>query len=84
MDKDTLTHELRSESGASIEFLNAEEILEIEPAITPIFEAGYLMPDNGHCKDPFGLANGLVKMFSRSYFFEDELYIAIKHLGRRA
>ena len=63
MDKDTLTHELRSESGASIEFLNAEEILEIEPAITPIFEAGYLMPDNGHCKDPFGLANGLVNMF---------------------
>ena len=63
MDKDTLTQELRSESGASIEFLNAEEILEIEPDITPIFEAGYLMPDNGHCKDPFGLANGLVKMF---------------------
>jgi D-amino-acid dehydrogenase len=63
MDKDTLTHELRSEGGASIEFLNAEEIREIEPAITPIFESGYLMPENGHCKDPFGLANGLVKMF---------------------
>ena len=63
MEKDTLTHELRSESGASIEFLNSDEIREIEPAITPIFEAGYLMPDNGHCKDPFGLASGLVKMF---------------------
>jgi D-amino-acid dehydrogenase len=63
MDKDTLTHELRSEGGASIEFLNAEEIREIEPAITPIFESGYLMPENGHCKDPFGLANSLVKMF---------------------
>ena len=63
MDKDTLTHELRCKGGASIEFLDAEEIREIEPAITPIFEAGYLMPDNGHCSDPFGLASGLVKMF---------------------
>lgn len=63
MDKDTLTHELRLDGGASIEFLNAEEIREIEPAISPIFEAGYLMPDNGHCKDPYGLASGLVKMF---------------------
>ena len=63
MEKDTLTHELRSESGAPIEFLNSDEIREIEPAITPIFEAGYLMSDNGHCKDPFGLAIGLVQMF---------------------
>jgi D-amino-acid dehydrogenase len=63
MEKDALTHELRAASGSSVEYLNALDIQEVEPALAPIFEAGYLIPENGHCKDPLGMAQALVKMF---------------------
>ncbi len=63
MEKDTLARELRSDSGARVEYLDSKSIQEIEPALAPIFEAGYLMPDNGHCKNPLGLAQALAQMF---------------------
>ncbi len=63
MEKDALTHELRAASGSSVEYLNALDIQEVEPALAPIFEAGYLIPENGHCKDPLGMAQALVQMF---------------------
>ena len=63
MEKDTLTRDLRSASGASVEYLDSKSIQDLEPALAPVFEAGYLMPDNGHCKDPLGLAQALVQMF---------------------
>ena len=63
MDKDALTHQLRGDAGARLEYLDTAEIRDLEPALAPIFESGYLMPDNGHCEDPYGMARALVRMF---------------------
>lgn len=63
MEKDTFTRELRSAAGTRVEHLDSKAIQDIEPALAPVFEAGYLMPDNGHCKNPLGLAQALVQMF---------------------
>ena len=63
MEKDTLTRELSSAAGTRVEHLDSKAIQDIEPALAPVFEAGYLMPDNGHCKNPLGLAQALAKMF---------------------
>jgi len=63
MEKDALTHQLRGDAGARLEYLDTAEIRDLEPALAPIFESGYLMPDNGHCEDPYGMARALVRMF---------------------
>ena len=63
MQKDALTHQLRGDAGARLEYLDAAEIRDLEPALAPIFESGYLMPDNGHCDDPYGMAQALVRSF---------------------
>ena len=63
MEKDALTHQLRGDAGARLEYLDTSEIRDLEPALAPIFESGYLMPDNGHCEDPYGMARALVRLF---------------------
>ena len=63
MEKDALTHQLRGDAGARLEYLDTAEIRDLEPALAPIFESGYLMPDNGYCVDPYGMAKALVRLF---------------------
>ena len=66
LEKDMLTQELRRAAGSRVEFLDADEIRQLEPALAPIFEAGVFMPDNGHCKNPFGLLQALTEQFVRA------------------
>ena len=64
-EKDSLGHELRRATGRRIDVLDRHEIRQLEPALAPIFEKGYFVPDNGHCKDPFALVQALAERFQR-------------------
>ena len=65
LTKDMFTQELREAAGNRVDILDAGEVRQLEPVLAPIFEAGVFMPDNGHCKDPFGLVQALAETFVR-------------------
>lgn len=65
LKKDELGVELRRLSGQRCDILDKDEIRQIEPALAPVFESAILMPDHGHCKNPFGLVQALAQNFTR-------------------
>ncbi len=66
MQKDSFGIELRRAAGNRVDVLNKDEIRQLEPALAPVFDTGFLMPDHGHCKDPFGLVQALAQSFVRN------------------
>ena len=60
---DRLAQSLRETHGIASEALNAEAIQALEPALSPIFKRGLLLPDNGHTVNPLGLVQRLVDRF---------------------
>lgn len=66
IEKDALGVELRRASGVRVEVLNQDEIRQLESALAPIFQSGFFMPDNGHCKNPFGLVQALARTVVRN------------------
>ncbi|MHB1216675.1 MAG: NAD(P)/FAD-dependent oxidoreductase [Alphaproteobacteria bacterium] len=64
-EKDALGIELRKMTGQRCDILNKDEIRQLEPALAPVFESAILMPDHGHCKNPFGLVQALAQSFTR-------------------
>jgi len=66
IEKDALGVELRKASGVRVDVVGKDEIRQLEPALAPIFESGFFMPDHGHCKNPFGLVQALARAFTRN------------------
>lgn len=66
LEKDALGVELRKLTGQRCDILNKDEIRQLEPALAPVFESAILMPDHGHCKNPFGLVQALAQSFTRN------------------
>jgi D-amino-acid dehydrogenase len=62
-EKDRLTVALKEATGHKVDILNGDEIRQLDPAFSPHYDVGVFIPDNGHCKNPFGLVQALAKMF---------------------
>jgi D-amino-acid dehydrogenase len=58
--------DLRRDTGVKIDILNADEIRQLEPALAPIFVKAHFIETHGHCKNPFGLVQGLAEHFVRN------------------
>jgi D-amino-acid dehydrogenase len=65
LKRDKLGIDLKRATGLRVDVLNADEIRQLEPSLAPIFAAAYFIPDNGHCKNPFRLVQGLAENFVR-------------------
>lgn len=50
-----LKQEMREMVGVKTIALNADEVREAEPTLSPIYKSGLLLPDNGRCKNPHQL-----------------------------
>ena len=59
--KDEVAMKLRADNGTAITALSREELHELEPDLGPAFVKGRLIRENGHCSNPFGLAQGLAR-----------------------
>ncbi len=62
--KDAGAWALRQARGIPIEILKGEQIRQREPALAPIFARGVLLPEHGHCLDPFRLVQLLADRFA--------------------
>src|SRR5690606_23912026 len=62
---DAFGWELRRRHGARIEVLSSGELREREPELAPFFSKGILLPEHGHCIDPFGLVQALADSVRR-------------------
>ena len=58
--------ELRQRHGARIEVMSREQLREFEPTLAPFFATGVLLPEHGHCVNPFGLVRALADSFRRN------------------
>ncbi|MCK6454887.1 MAG: FAD-dependent oxidoreductase [Alphaproteobacteria bacterium] len=57
--------ELRRRRGVDIQVLGRDEIRQHDPALAPIFEKAVLLPQHGHCSDPFRLVRLLAEHVAR-------------------
>lgn len=64
--RDATSWDLRKSRGTVVEFLDAAQIREREPALAPIYKVGYFSPDLGHTVEPFLLVKGLAQYFKQS------------------
>ncbi len=59
-----LARELRERNGVESRPLEAREIYELDPELSPGFRRGLFFPDNGHTVNPLRLVRTLVDQFS--------------------
>ena len=57
--------EIRESHGARVERLRGEELRQIEPALSPHYAAGVLLPDHGYTVDPYRMVRRLAKRFQQ-------------------
>jgi glycine/D-amino acid oxidase-like deaminating enzyme len=57
--------DLKRATGVRVDILDADEIRQFEPALAPIFVKAHYIETHGHCKNPFGLVQGLAENFVR-------------------
>ncbi|WP_028109795.1 NAD(P)/FAD-dependent oxidoreductase [Ferrimonas futtsuensis] len=48
------------QAGVRVEWLDARQLHELEPALSPSLTGGLLFPDTGHSVDPFAICQALV------------------------
>lgn len=65
LEHDLFSIELKRATGLSVNILNSDEIRQLEPAISHEFTHAHFIADHGHCKNPFGLVQGLAENFVR-------------------
>jgi D-amino-acid dehydrogenase len=65
LEHDRFGIELKRATGLRVDILGADEIRQLEPSLAPIFAAAHFISDHGHCKNPFGLVQGLAENFVR-------------------
>ncbi|MGA8381440.1 MAG: FAD-binding oxidoreductase [Stellaceae bacterium] len=64
--KDRLAWELRRENGVEIDEFNADELRQLEPALSRDYVHGILVRENGHTSNPLALVERLFENFRRS------------------
>jgi D-amino-acid dehydrogenase len=64
--KDRLAWELRRENGVEIDEFDADELRQLEPALSRDYLRGVLVRENGHTSNPLKLVERLVEHFLRS------------------
>lgn len=58
--------EMRRARGVAVEFLGAQEIRELDPALAPVFKRAAFMPDHGYARNPLRLVQALAGHFARA------------------
>ena len=66
LGKDRLSWALRRENGVEIDEFDADELRQLEPALSREYVRGLLVRENGHTSNPFGLVQRLLEHFLRS------------------
>lgn len=56
---------IRETRGAKVERLGAEELRQIEPALSPHYAGGVLLPEHGYTVDPYVMVRTLADRFQR-------------------
>jgi glycine/D-amino acid oxidase-like deaminating enzyme len=64
--KDDLAWALRRENGVEVDEFDADELRQLEPALSREYVRGLLVRENGHTSNPFGLVSALVEHFVRN------------------
>jgi len=64
--KDRLAWDLRRENGVEIDEFDADELRQLEPALSRDYVRGVLVRENGHTSNPLALVERLVEHFVRS------------------
>ena len=64
--KDDLAWALRRENGVAVDEFDADELRQLEPALSRDYVRGLLVRENGHTSNPFGLVSALVERFVRN------------------
>src|SRR5580692_7105030 len=64
--KDGLAWALRRENGVEVDEFDADELRQLEPALSRDYVHGLLVRENGHTSNPFGLVTALVENFVRN------------------
>jgi glycine/D-amino acid oxidase-like deaminating enzyme len=62
-EKERLVWELRRENGVAIDELDADELRQLEPALSREYVRGILVQENGHTSNPLGLVSRLLDHF---------------------
>jgi len=65
LTKDGLAWALRRENGVVVDEFDADELRQLEPALSRDYQRGLLVRENGHTSNPFGLVSALVEHFVR-------------------
>jgi D-amino-acid dehydrogenase len=66
LEKDRLAWELRRENGVVTDEFDADELRQLEPALSREYVRGILVRENGHTSNPLGLVEALLEYFLRS------------------
>src|SRR5437762_1762248 len=64
--KDQFAWDLRRENGVEIDEFDADELRQLEPALSRDYVRGVLVRENGHTSNPLALVERLVEHFVRS------------------
>jgi D-amino-acid dehydrogenase len=64
--KDGLAWALRRENGVVVDEFDADELRQLEPALSRDYVRALLVRENGHTSNPFGLVTALVERFVRN------------------
>jgi D-amino-acid dehydrogenase len=66
LEKERLAWDLRRENGVEIDEFDADELRQLEPALSRDYVRGVLVRENGHTSNPLGLIDRLLAQFLRS------------------
>jgi D-amino-acid dehydrogenase len=66
LQKDRLAWQLRRENGVEVDEFNADELRQLEPALSRDYVRGVLVRENGHTSNPLKLVERLFEHFLRS------------------
>src|SRR5262252_1588685 len=66
LEKDRLAWDLRRENGVETDEFDADELRQLEPALSRDYVRGVLVRENGHTSNPLALVERLVEHFVRS------------------
>jgi D-amino-acid dehydrogenase len=66
LEKDRLAWKLRRENGVAIDEFDADELRQLEPALSRDYVRGILVRENGHTSNPLRLIQRLLDKFLRS------------------
>jgi len=66
LERDRLVWDLRRENGVEIDEFDADELRQLEPALSRDYMRGVLVRENGHTSNPLALVERLLEHFLRS------------------